>query len=494
MMKLFNQGNGIFADATILTLVKVVTALLGLVSTRIISDGFSFHIYGTYSQSMLLNTTISAITILGLTDAVNLYFNRFKGNKYLQQKYLSNIFSLQLFIGFIASVVVIAGKQIWVDYFENIEIEPLMRWVAAMPMLSNLLAMQQVLFVSIGEVKIIAIRNLIVSIIRLVIFCIACYLTKNIETILILQLSCDLGQVIYFQYILKKRGIRIEILIPQINVIKKVLIFSIPISAFVMTSMLLRDIDKYIVSYFTNSETLAVFSNASKILPLDMFVASLTTVLLPLLTKSIIDNNKTQLCQIYNLNFSVSILLGLLMVGAAIVSAPSLMAILYGEKYLIGLDIFIVYLLVSFVRFVNLALLFNAAGKSLIILAISLAALLVNVILSICFFYCFGIVGCAIATLLISIVVNALMMYKADEILGTSAYKIIEWRKVVSAFAYSLLIGFVCWCLCHFLENNHVSHFITLIISSTIYVVTLSFFVRKKLLSDIRLLNKFKIK
>ena len=85
MMKLFNQGNGIFADATILTLVKVVTALLGLVSTRIISDGFSFHIYGTYSQSMLLNTTISAITILGLTDAVNLYFNRFKGNKYLQQ-------------------------------------------------------------------------------------------------------------------------------------------------------------------------------------------------------------------------------------------------------------------------------------------------------------------------------------------------------------------------------------------------------------------------
>lgn len=73
-MKLHKRLNGSFVDAAFLTIVKVVTSLLGLVSTRIISDGFSFHLYGTYSQSMLLNTTISAIIILGLTDAVNLYF------------------------------------------------------------------------------------------------------------------------------------------------------------------------------------------------------------------------------------------------------------------------------------------------------------------------------------------------------------------------------------------------------------------------------------
>ena len=135
---------------------------------------------------MLLNTTISAFIILGLTDAVNLYFNRFRDNKDFQQKYISNIFSLQIIIGVVASVVVIIGKNIWISYFDNEELAPLIKWVAAMPMLSNILGMQQVLFVSIGEVKIIAIRNFLVSVLRLIIFCIACYLTKNIETILIL--------------------------------------------------------------------------------------------------------------------------------------------------------------------------------------------------------------------------------------------------------------------------------------------------------------------
>ena len=146
-MKLHKRLNGSFVDAAFLTIVKVVTSLLGLVSTRIISDGFSFHLYGTYSQSMLLNTTISAIIILGLTDAVNLYFNRFRDNKDFQQKYISNIFSLQIIIGVVASAVVIIGKNIWISYFDNEELAPLIKWVAAMPMLSNILGMQQVLFV-----------------------------------------------------------------------------------------------------------------------------------------------------------------------------------------------------------------------------------------------------------------------------------------------------------------------------------------------------------
>lgn len=493
-MKLHKRLNGSFVDVAFLTIVKVVTSLLGLVSTRIISDGFSFHLYGTYSQSMLLNTTISAIIILGLTDAVNLYFNRFRDNKDFQQKYISNIFSLQIIIGVVASVVVIISKNIWISYFDNEELAPLIKWVAAMPMLSNILSMQQVLFVSIGEVKIIAIRNLLVSVLRLIIFCIACYLTKNIETILILQLVCDLGQVLYFKHLLGKYGVKVELLIPQVKVIREVLIYSIPISAFVVTSSLLRDIDKYIVGFYTNSETLAIFSNASKILPLDMFVASLTTVLLPILTKSIVDDDKMKLRQIYNLYFSVSIMVGLLMVGAAVVSAPSLMAVLYGDKYVIGLDVFVVYLLVTLVRFVNLALLFNAAGKSLIILAISLGALLANVVLSICLFYCFGIVGCAIATLIISVVVNVLMMYKSKEILGTSAFNLIEWRTVGRVFVYALLIGFGSWWFCLFMENNHFSHFLSMMLTSVIYIGILIFFIKKKLMSDIRLLNKFKLK
>lgn len=476
-------------DALMLTFVRVVTAVLGLVCTRIISDGFSFQDYGTYSQAMLLNSTITAITILGLTDAVNLYYNKYISQQDVQIRIVSNIFSLQIIIGIFAAFALIFFKESIVTYFSNTSLRPLILLIAVMPMMGNLLAMQQTLYVSIGKVDIVAKRNLIISVLRLVIFIVACYVTGEVGTILFFQLICDVAQVLYFGRDLKKKGIEIKIFTLNFSWIKKILKFSIPVSAFVVTSSLLRDSDKYIVSCFTDASTLAIFSNASKILPLDMFVASLTTVLLPIITRSVATNDKLQLQLIYRGYFNVSMAVGVILVGAAVVSAPSLMTLLYGEKYLVGLNVFIIYLFVTLVRFVNLALLFNAAGKSMIILVVSLIALILNIGLSVILMYWLGPMGCAIGTLVVSILINVAMMFMSKSILGKSAFVLIDWKWM----ARLLLLAIVCSIICYSVNSAIGINVYAFVIISIVYVGLMVILNWKRFNVEFKNLNKYKI-
>ena len=60
-------------DAMLLTFAKVVTAILGLLITKLLSTHLSIQEYGTYSQALLIVSTASSMCILGLADATN-YF------------------------------------------------------------------------------------------------------------------------------------------------------------------------------------------------------------------------------------------------------------------------------------------------------------------------------------------------------------------------------------------------------------------------------------
>ena len=63
-----------------------------------------------------------------------------------------------------------------------------------------------VLFISIGRAKAIALRNLIVSTLRLLVFYVACVIFESIAIILSSVLLLDIIQIIYFQVVLNKRN------------------------------------------------------------------------------------------------------------------------------------------------------------------------------------------------------------------------------------------------------------------------------------------------
>ena len=69
------------------------------------------------------------------------------------------------------------------------------------------------------------------------------------------------------------------------SLVKEILIYCIPMAMFSVMKSLNRDSDKYVISFFTDTETLAVYTNASKILPFDIIMTSFVTVLMPYITR-----------------------------------------------------------------------------------------------------------------------------------------------------------------------------------------------------------------
>ena len=95
MKSIFSGASG---DSFFLIFVRVITLVLGILITRVLSGHFSLQEYGTYSQVMLLITTISSMITFGLMDGINYYFCR-EVEKERRDSYVSTIFGLQYIIG-----------------------------------------------------------------------------------------------------------------------------------------------------------------------------------------------------------------------------------------------------------------------------------------------------------------------------------------------------------------------------------------------------------
>ena len=121
--------------------------------------------------------------------------------------------------------------------------------VAFLPLLQNLIPMLQVLFVSVGRAKLIAVRNLIISLARLVAVIIACYVTKDIILIFYVLLVLDIGQIIFFMVSFARLKYSIRIKHTCFKYMKPILAFSIPMAVYLLTNSLSRDLDKYVIHH-----------------------------------------------------------------------------------------------------------------------------------------------------------------------------------------------------------------------------------------------------
>ena len=167
-------------------------------------------------------------------------------------------------------------------------------FVAWMPVFENILPMLQVLFVSVGQAKLIAFRNFWVSCARLAVVAVACFITKEVRTIFAVLLVLDILQVIIFKKQLSDRGYGVDLKKFSAKLAPEILKFCIPMAVFVLVNSLNRDIDKYVIAFFTDTETLGIYSNAARLLPFDMITASFITVLAPIFTRQVKaeDNSK----------------------------------------------------------------------------------------------------------------------------------------------------------------------------------------------------------
>ena len=493
-MQLLNRirkNNGAATNSIMLTFVQIITTLLGLIVTKILSVHFTLQEYGTYSQALLVTTTVTSISILGLTNATNYFYNRTKDEEQ-QRTYVATIFGIQYAVGLFCVVVVVALRTQIASYFNNPSLTHIIPIIAFTPLFTNLISMYQTLFVSIGKAKVIALRNLIVSFVRLIAVIVASYIIKNIVTILVVILALDIAQTVYFYLLFKKYKQAISIRNARLELVNEILTFSIPMSIYVLTNSLSRDIDKYVIGAFANTETLAIYTNAAKILPFDMLTTSLITVLIPIVTRMINEREYHKAKNVFKLYLRIGYVLTFAFAGGAIAVSKNLMVVLYDKKYLVGLPVFIIYLVVDMIRFANVTTVLSGAGKTKILMTISVVTMVLNAIFNVIGFKVMGLVGPAIVTLILTAGMTIVLLHFGAEEIKTKVCDLFDFKEVGVVGIQIIMMGAIAYTVSSFLSSSGIPVIIDLLLSYGLYIIVLGLLNSKRILSCYRELNQYK--
>ena len=480
---------GMSADAMLLTFTKFVTIVLSLLTTRLLTQYLSIYDYGTYSQILLIVSTISSVTMFGMMDGVN-YFYTGNVSRDQSESYVATMFAMQGAFSLVAGCIVMVFRKSLGIYFDNENLSKLMIFAAILPFLQNILGMTQVLFVSIGKARLLAYRNLAVSLIKLLTVVVVILVVRNVVVVLVSALVLEIIKNSFFWIVLKKNNCQFRFNRINFRLMGDILRYCAPMASYLMISTLNRDMDKYLVSLMTDTETLALYANASKQLPFDIIMASFCTVLVPHITRCIGEKNNNRAAEIYKIFLEITYITTGILCCAALSVAPQLMKLLYSDKYINGLHIFGVYILVDLFRFTNISIVFSASGRTRQLLGIGIGSLVLNAILNGVLYNVMGLIGPAVATLITTLLIGAIMLVLNARIMEVSLLRLFDMRRL-------LVFGVGCAGLTlamqraqRFLVERGLHYCVILVIIAGTFGVVMLLLNGKRLLSNMKLINQ----
>lgn len=479
---------GASGDAVVLTGIKLVTIVLGFLITRLLSQYLSVYDYGTYSQILLLVSTISSLTVLGMMDGVNFFYCSERDAE-KRESYVATIFALQCMIGAIMGALILLCTGPLCAYFENPDIRKLIVFAALLPTLQNLLGMLQILLVSVGKAKLLAIRNLIVSVLRLAAVIVVVFVAQNVAVILGTTLVLDVIQIALFGVFLRKNQCNIQIRQVNLRLAKMIFSYCLPMAIFTVVNTLNRDLDKYLIAMWTDTETLALYTNASKQLPFDILSASFCTVMLPKITRLISHERYPEATKLYRSFLEIAYVPTWAMCCVALVASPQLMMLLYSNKYTAGLNIFCVYICVDMLRFASITLILSAAGKTKKLMLLGLGTLGMNTVLNFVLFRVAGIIGPAIATFVTSLIMGVLLLGFSAKELKARITDFFDGKYLLLFLVENALLSCLLIPLRRYLERADLHYLWILLVVGSIYGITMLLLNGKRILRNMKTLN-----
>ena len=303
----------------------------------------------------------------------------------------------------------------------------------------------------------------------------------------------DFIQTVYFTSSLKKAGYEIHIFRFDTGLIKEILLYCIPMAMFCVVKSLTRDCDKFIISFFTDTETLAVYANASKLLPFDIVMGAFVTVLQPYFTRYISEKKYEETRKLYQYFLEISFIFTAVMAVGAICASPEVMEFLYTKKYLSGVPVFIIYTIIDIVGILNLTFILCAAGKTKTVMYASLGTFWANLVLNLVFFRCLGITGPALSSLLVMVVQGIALLILCCREMKAKVTQVFDVRYMLKFAAELLFWLFLLTQFRRFLVEKEIHYFIRLVLLYGLYVFPLLVVNIRRIFFDLGRINACKM-
>jgi O-antigen/teichoic acid export membrane protein len=316
------------------------------------------------------------------------------------------------------------------------------------------------------------------------------WVAQSATVVLITSVLLDIGQIAFFWIVLHKNNCRLHWRKACPQLLGNILRYCAPMAIYIMINTLNRDMDKYLISMMTDTETLALYANASKQLPFDILVASFVTVLVPHITRYLAEQKQKQAAELYKNFLEIAYISTGILCCAALAAAPQLMKLLYSNKYTDALPIFCVYIFVDLFRFANITLVLSAAGKTRTLMLLGLGSLACNAVLNVVLYRWLDLIGPAIATLAVTIAAGILMLFLGARALNTHILKFFNWKYLAGFVAESVVLTVALSFLQQALEARDVHYFLILVIVAGLYCLVMLLLHGKRLLSAMKKISR----
>lgn len=427
-----------------------VKTIVGIALARLITPSE----LGTYRQLFLIYTTLAAVLTLGIPQSLLYFIPRAKDAKE-QTRIIKRTLNLIALLALLCSAIIFFGRDLVAVKFNNPSLYKLLVIYAFYPLFMFVTQIYSSIMLGLKAPLKAATFTIFSILSDLILILGTALFTRNLFLIVVAVLVSAFFQCFYAWFRLY-RFERLNFTV-DLSGLKSQLSYAVPLGLSSLVGMLSIQLDKIMVSGFFTPEQFAVFSVGAMELPLIGILAnSVNSVILPNLSSG----DKDQMGALYSATVRKNSLLVFPLAVLFFLLADPLMVFLYGAPYAKAASYFRIYLYALPLRIATYGIIFQAMGKTKVMMLNSIIALIANAGLNFLLIRKLGMQGAALATVLVTWITVAIYLIQMKHFLHLKLGSFFPLSKIISTFMVSVFAGLLCYPL-------------TLVTASPIFSLTL---------------------
>lgn len=436
-----------FASQIALVLMgRGINTLVGLLFLPYLARAMDKSIYGTYGQTLMVTDLFKVIFALGLAKIITIHLAKYPDKH-------SNILGSNLILGLCGGLLAVA--TLWFTapfiaaWFENPILTPYLQlylWGVLLTIVFETINTTLIYFGKIRQSVFVLVSG---NLIRVFLVVLAVQLYDSLYLVFCGMLAASILQIFMGYYFLP-----IKKWTATLSDIKEQIKDGIPLGLSATAAVLANIVDGFMVSIFLGTTAYATYRNGVFPLPfLSSVYQSIALVMMPALAalffkkefKQIISLKRRIITQAAALTYPVVIFL--------LVFHKPIIVTYLSEKYAASAIIFFIYNIALFWRinyYQDVALI---AQKTKFIFLSFLLSFGVNVGLNCLLIPQMGIMGAALSTLVMSVIISSLLFSKTISLLDSSFSELVDWKKILKIAFIPLLFMPFLWMIHSYYPN-----------------------------------------
>lgn len=446
-------------DALYLTGSRVLTSIIGVVTSMLLARFRTLGEYGTYSQIIMVTDLVTSILLLGLPNSIN-YFLAKADTQQERRDFLSVYSTLSTILTVVIGVCLYLAMPLIIEHFSNPLIRDFAYVFAVYPWSSLFIHSMGNIGIVYGKANRLIYYNLMNAMVILGVLLIA-----KIADMSFHQYMCMyMGVMILFAIVAiiwshkLSGGLRLKL---DFGLVKDIFIYSIPVGLASVIGTVNVELDKLVIGRFFTVDEYAIFANSARELPVTVVAVSITTVLLPQMVRMLKHGAHNDAIKLWAHAINISLCFMCLVVGCLFVFAPDIISLFYSEKYVTpeSIVIFRIYSCILIFRVTYWGIILNATGNTKFIFYSSLLTLLFNLVGNIASYYMIGFIGPAISTLVVTIVMSYVQLKFTTRVIKIPFSRVFPWRDIARVLLITIIFCLVFGAVKHLLlpDSDRVS-------------------------------------